>query len=100
MKYFVKSITFNSLLLILGCADAFGADTVTALSLNCIICHNPQQPSAVPGLSDLTQQQILQRLLDFKYQRRPNSIMTRLVKGYDEATLQRIAEQWVMQRDD
>ncbi|MCQ8118699.1 c-type cytochrome [Methylomonas rosea] len=48
--------------------------------------------SSIPSLKNVSAQQIRQALLDFKYDRKPATLMPRLAKGYSDAELAAVAE--------
>ncbi|AMK75067.1 MULTISPECIES: c-type cytochrome [Methylomonas] len=66
-----------------------------AIAFNCRNCHAESQPgseSSIPSLENLSAQQIRQALLDFKYDKKPATLMPRLAKGYSDAELAAVAE--------
>lgn len=80
------------LLLVALAGPLQAAPNVQGIALNCVNCHAGSAESGVPSLQGLTAERLNARLLDFKYQRTPNTLMTRLVKGYDDTTLQALAD--------
>ena len=74
-------------------ANAGANDAMTALVNQCFACH-PKTPQAarLPALSGRSQTDLLQTLLDFKYQRRPATLMPRILKGLSDEELAGIAE--------
>ena len=70
------------------------ADTsAQAIALNCRNCHTTTNTATtVPSIDTLTKQQIHDLLLDFKYDKKPATIMSRITKGYSDAELTAVAE--------
>jgi cytochrome c553 len=65
------------------------------IAFNCLNCHAKDPfyaDSAIPPLKNLSKQQIQQALLDFKYDRKPATLMPRLAKGYSDEELAAVAE--------
>ncbi len=62
-----------------------------AIALNCRNCHAASE-SAVPALEPFSAQQISQMLLDFKYDRKPATLMPRITKGYSDEELKAVAD--------
>lgn len=66
-----------------------------AIAFNCRNCHTESSldsKSSIPSLNDLSAQRIRQALLDFKYDKKPATLMPRLAKGYSDAELAAVAE--------
>jgi len=66
-----------------------------AIAFNCRNCHaesNSDTESSIPSLKNLSEQQIQQALLDFKHDKKPGTLMPRLVKGYSDEELAAVAE--------
>lgn len=62
-------------------------------ALNCRTCHrqaNTEQ--AVPDIGQLSAEQISRKLLDFKYDRLPATLMSRIAKGYSDEELLAVAK--------
>ncbi len=77
---------------ILPCNAELAAQTI---AVNCLSCHETdaeQAGSAIPGLQDLSPAELLQALLDFKYDRKSATLMPRIAKGYSDAELAGLAE--------
>lgn len=82
-------------LLCLGCG--FRADAAVdpaLLALNCLTCHREASAPAadVPALAGLSASQIRQDLLDFKYLRKPATLMSRIAKGFSDEELRAVAD--------
>ena len=78
----------------MGAALTCRADVdARALVLNCIICHHDGAESAndIPSLEGLTETQLRQALLDFKYDKKPSTLMSRIAKGYSDDELAAVA---------
>lgn len=61
------------------------------IAFNCRNCHGDTATS-IPSLQSLSRQQIQQALLDFKYDKKPATLMPRLAKGYSDAELAAVAD--------
>ncbi len=64
------------------------------IALNCMSCHRQKSDVSsadIPALDSLSEQQISQALLDFKYGRTQATLMPRIVKGYSDEELQKLA---------
>ncbi|QWF70596.1 hypothetical protein KEF85_14900 [Methylomonas paludis] len=60
---------------------------------NCRNCHNSAATEPVlSSLPSLTAAQLSSKLLDFKYDRIPATLMPRIAKGYSDAQLNAVAE--------
>lgn len=69
---------------------------VALLAASCINCHGPQGQSrgGIPPLAGQTQAHLRQRMLDFRAGTATDAtVMTRLMKGYDSAQIEALA-QW------
>ncbi|WKJ92048.1 hypothetical protein QZJ86_07865 [Methylomonas montana] len=66
-----------------------------AIAFNCLNCHADSSASvdtSIPSLETLSREQIQQALLDFKYDRKPATLMPRLAKGYSDEELAAVAD--------
>lgn len=63
-----------------------------AIALQCQSCHISAIDSTIPSLAALSKHDLRQALFDFKYQRRPATLMPRLLKGYDDHELEALAD--------
>ncbi len=61
------------------------------LSITCVSCHG-NDGQAIPDLKNLATNDIEKALLDFKYDRRFSTVMSRIAKGFDDAELKVIAQ--------
>lgn len=89
----------------LGLGSAWGgADPQLArnLAASCATCHGPAgRPGtepALPALAGRDQNQLLQKLRDFRAGSAPATIMTQISRGYSEAQLELIAAWFAVQR--
>ena len=73
------------------CAMAQAEIDARAIAFNCLTCHGDTATS-IPSLPSLSRQQIQQALLDFKYDKRPATLMPRLAKGYSDEELAVVAD--------
>lgn len=67
---------------------------VAVLAGTCANCHGPggRSPGGIPSLRGLPADHLLQRMLAFKAgQAADATVMTRLMKGYDEAQIRELA---------
>ncbi|MGR8931084.1 MAG: c-type cytochrome [Gammaproteobacteria bacterium] len=79
-----------ALLPVLGWAGSDGR----AIALNCMTCHRQSSenaPGQIPSLAGLSEHQIKQVLLDFKYDRKQATLMPRIAKGYSDQELSEVA---------
>ena len=70
------------------------AATVAVLAASCVSCHGPdgRSSTAIPSIAGQPESRLLARLQSFKAAAAPEAtIMTRLIKGYDEAQIQALA---------
>ncbi|CAD6879841.1 hypothetical protein [Methylomonas albis] len=66
-----------------------------AIAFNCRNCHAEslhRADNSIPSLKSLSAQQIQQALLDFKYDKKPATLMPRLAKAYSDEELEAVAE--------
>lgn len=64
------------------------------IALNCFNCHQTTTESteySIPNFGNLSSAQLLQALLDFKYDRKPATLMPRIAKGYSDSELAALA---------
>jgi len=61
------------------------------VALNCLTCHSHAESAGIPTLSGLSADQMTLTLLDFKYDRKPATLMPRIAKGYSDAELAGVA---------
>jgi len=76
----------------LNCNAELAAQTI---ALNCFNCHQTTADStaySIPNFGDMPSAQLLQALLDFKYDRKPATLMPRIAKGYSDSELTALAE--------
>ncbi len=67
--------------------------SVQAIAMNCLNCHTSGQAesAALPALAGLSAAEIERALLEFKYDKRPATLMPRLAKAYSDAELAAVA---------
>lgn len=68
-----------------------------AIALNCLTCHESDSGAAIvgtdiPSISGLKREKLRQTLLDFKYDRKSATLMSRIAKGYSDDELRRVTE--------
>lgn len=76
---------------LMPCRADVGAQLI---ALNCMSCHREDAHSSktdIPALDGLSEQQISQALLDFKYDRTGATLMPRIAKGYSDEELRSVA---------
>ena len=76
-------------------APSLRAQDVAVLAASCANCHGPdgRSTSGTPTLRGLPEAHLLQRLQAFKAGTAADAtVMTRLMKGYDDAQIQALAE--------
>lgn len=90
-------IALTLLLAAPACASAqLRALDASVLAGTCVNCHGPEGRStgAIPSLRGHTAGYLLQRLRAFRAGQAPDAtVMTRLMKGYDDAQVEALA-QW------
>ncbi|NIC43763.1 c-type cytochrome [Aquabacterium sp. A08] len=98
--------TFSSCLATLivltsGLAAAQNADVqARAWAASCAACHGTQGQGAstgIPSLAGQSQAALLQKLLAFKRDQLPATVMHQHAKGYTDAELERIAAHFAQQ---
>ncbi|OAI13838.1 hypothetical protein A1507_16265 [Methylomonas koyamae] len=64
-----------------------------AIAMNCLNCHarGRTESAALPTLAGLNAAEIERALLEFKYDKRPATLMPRLAKAYSDAELAAVA---------
>lgn len=75
----------------LPCGAELAAQTI---ALNCLSCHQAGlavTDGSIPDLENLSKAQLLQALLDFKYDRKSVTLMPRIAKGYTDVELAALA---------
>ncbi len=68
--------------------------TVAVLAASCVSCHGPDGRSVtvIPSIAGQSEKRLLERLQAFKAGTAPDAtIMTRLIKGYDDAQIRALA---------
>ncbi len=90
----MRLVFFVAMLFVSLFVPVIGAELDAAsIALNCLTCHNDTgKTSAIPPLNKLSALQMQQTLLDFKYDKKPATLMRRLAKGYSDAELAALAE--------
>ncbi|MBY4596902.1 c-type cytochrome [Ottowia caeni] len=82
-------------------AGKLAAQDVTALAGTCVNCHGPNGRStgAIPSLQGQPANRLLMLMQSFKNGEQANAtVMTRLMKGYDDDQIQALA-QWFSARE-
>lgn len=77
---------------LLNCHAELAAQTI---ALNCLNCHQTTPiatENSIPDFGNMSASQLLQALLDFKYDRKPATLMPRIVKAYSDSELAALAE--------
>ncbi len=74
-------------------AMAEGQMDARVLAGPCASCHGPdgQSPGAIPSLAGLTQDRLLARMTAFRDGTAEATVMTRLMKGYDQEQIAALA---------
>ncbi len=77
-------------------AAVHAADDISVIVDACAGCHgtDARSPGEMPGFSDKTAEKIAKVMLEYKSGEKEATIMDRVVKGYSEAQLQAIAEEF------
>jgi sulfide dehydrogenase cytochrome subunit len=60
--------------------------TGQAMAQNCYVCHGPQGRAAppIPALAGVPANVIRARMMEFRTDQRPSTVMARIAKGYSE----------------
>ncbi len=61
-----------------------------AIALNCRNCHSADS-TQIPSLQNLSSERISEKLLDYKYDKIPATLMPRIAKGYSDEELKAVA---------
>ena len=92
----MKSLHFSAFLLWFIVTLPCRADVnAQAIALNCSNCHRENSnvsKAQIPALERLSTQQLTQYLMDFKYGQTQATLMPRIVKGYSDKELAKVAE--------
>lgn len=64
-----------------------------SLSLTCTGCHGPEghSPGPMPSLYGRPAESVAEILREFKHDRRPATVMSRIAKGFSDEEIQRLA---------
>lgn len=68
--------------------------TLTVLAASCASCHGPdgRSTTVIPSIAGQSEQRLIERLQAFKAGTAPDAtIMTRLIKGYDDTQIKALA---------
>jgi len=64
-----------------------------SIAFNCRNCHHPTtSETALPALEQLSPVAMRQMLLDYKYDQKPATLMSRIAKGYSDQELSAVAD--------
>lgn len=62
-----------------------------SIAVLCVNCHNPDETTRIPALKQLSASEISQKLINFKHDNQPATIMPRIAKGYSDQELAAVA---------
>lgn len=87
-------LTIAGGLLLVSPADAQVGPTGQAMAQNCYVCHGPKGNAAppIPGLARVPADVIRARMMEFKTDQRPSTVMARIAKGYSDEQIGAIAD--------
>jgi sulfide dehydrogenase cytochrome subunit len=68
--------------------------TGQAMAQNCYVCHGPKGQAAppIPGLARVPADVIRARMMEFKTDQRPSTVMARIAKGYSDEQIAAISD--------
>ncbi|HYD05084.1 MAG TPA: c-type cytochrome [Reyranella sp.] len=68
--------------------------TGQAMAQNCYVCHGPQGRGAppIPTLARVPADVLKARMMEFKTDQRPSTVMARIAKGYSDAQIAAISD--------
>jgi sulfide dehydrogenase cytochrome subunit len=74
--------------------QAVSATEVSAkvIAFSCYGCHGASERPDLPKIKAKPADELEKKLLDFKYDRKPSSIMGRITKGYTDTELKTVAQ--------
>jgi cytochrome subunit of sulfide dehydrogenase len=83
-----------AILVAAGAAMAQEGPTGQAMVQTCYVCHGPEGRSAeaVPALMRGQKELVVRQMLEFKADRRPATIMSRVAKSYSDEQIAAIAD--------
>lgn len=96
-----RALLFSVLSATAQAGPALSPPTVALLAGSCMSCHGPHGRShtAMPAIAGLPESRLRERLLAFRNGTAPDAtIMTRLMKGYDEQQIAALARWFAQER--
>ena len=87
-------IASGALLLALPAMAQGIGPTGQAMAQNCYVCHGPkgQATPPIPGLARVPADVIRTRMMEFKTDQRPSTVMARIAKGYSDEQIAAISD--------
>ena len=89
------SMIAGSALLLAAPAMAQGSGpTGQAMAQNCYVCHGPKGQAAppIPALFRMPADYVRARMMEFKADQRPSTVMARIAKGYTDEQIAAISD--------
>lgn len=79
---------------LLGHPAYAGTPTGQMLAYTCVGCHGNDGKSkgAIPSIDNLSAEQMVQAMQDYKSDKRPGTVMNRIAKGYDDQEIKAMAD--------
>jgi sulfide dehydrogenase cytochrome subunit len=90
-----RLIIVGSALLLAAPAAAQGSSpSGQAIAQNCYVCHGPKGQAAppIPTLARVPADVIRARMMEFKTDQRPSTVMARIAKGYSDEQIAAISD--------
>ena len=84
----------GALLLASPAAAQTSGPTGQAMAQNCYVCHGPKGQAAppIPALARVPADVIRARMMEFKTDQRPSTVIARIAKGYSDEQIAAISD--------
>lgn len=95
MKKIIIGLFISPLLFLTSASFAEANDRqIESLVFTCYTCHGPEgeSPGSIPSLNELSEKEIIEKLIAFRHDQEDPTIMNRIAKGYSEDEIAAIAE--------
>lgn len=94
MLRLLLTIAGGGLLLAPPAGAQAGGPTGQAMAQNCYVCHGPPGRAAppIPTLARVPADVIRARMMEFKTDQRPSTVMARIAKGYSDEQIGAISD--------
>lgn len=93
MKKIIAGIFFG-LIITVTCRGDTTDRQIESLVFTCYTCHGPggDSPGAVPAINELSADEIVEKLNEFRQDQGEPTIMNRIARGYSEGEISEIAD--------